>query len=195
MKKRTLSRRPFPRGRGATLALATVVAGLAVSLTGCSLMSGNPGADGKVYIAYSWAVGPISFATDDPAFTGLSYIINGAYRLSTPGTYNFAYLAWDNSTWQGYYTLTANRGQPGGFMADGADGADKYYELLCLSTGATLYTWSSAKSARGEAGAAATAAAAAMAAEAARAAGRGVARAGSPSAESEHGTLGALGRQ
>lgn len=117
------------------LAVAAALAG------GCGLVMGQDGQPGKAYIAYTWVSGPITFATEDPAFAGQSLIYNGEYRETTPGTYEFAYVAWDDSVWEGSYTIYVDPGQPGELFRDGADGEDLYFELSCLSFGATLYVW------------------------------------------------------
>jgi len=138
-----------------SILLPVIIAMLIIFTAGCG-QDGLPGADGEdgsAYIAYSWAVGPITFYTEDPAFTGLSYIVNGEYLLTVPGTYYFEYIAWDDSYWVGTYTIYINEGEPGSpgelgtlFQdgangADGADGEDIYFELACYSTGPTLWEW------------------------------------------------------
>jgi hypothetical protein len=106
------------------------------------MFMGEDGKDGDSFIAYSWAVGPILFYTEDPAFAGQSYISNGAYKSATPGTYYFEYIAWDDSYWYGDYTIYVDEGTEGGFLMDGFDGEDIYFELACYSTGPKLYKWS-----------------------------------------------------
>ncbi len=66
-------------------------------LTSCSIFIGENGVNGKAYIAYSWVSGPISFYTDDPAFENQTYITNGVYNNTSPGTYYFEYISWDDS--------------------------------------------------------------------------------------------------
>ncbi len=129
------------RARRAIVIIA--VAFIAAALTGC----GQPGADGDAYIAYSWAVGPITIATNDPAFAGASYIYNGEFRRTSPGVYDFEYVAWDNSEWWGWYEIYVNPGEDGGAFGAGDDGADLYFELLCLSTGPSFYVWEDLSSA------------------------------------------------
>ena len=109
---------------------------------GCSMFMGQDGEDGDVYIAYSWVVGPFTWWTNDPALAGEIYIINGRYYPALPGTYDFQYQSWDGSVWEGSYTIYVDEGKPGMFFTDGADGEDLYFELLCLSTGPSLYVWS-----------------------------------------------------
>ena len=69
---------------------------------------GMDGQDGDAYIAVSWATGPLYFVTDEPNFTNIFF--NGSYYLTQPGTYSFAYEAWDYSQWVGNYTLYINEG-------------------------------------------------------------------------------------
>ncbi len=115
------------------LALAVFVA----AVTGC----GRPGADGDAYIAYSWVVGPITIATNDPAFAGASYIYNGEFLRTSPGVYDFEYVAWDDSYWAGWYEIYVNPGEDGGIFSPGEDGTDLYFELACYSTGPSFYVW------------------------------------------------------
>jgi hypothetical protein len=122
-------------------------------ITGCG-RNGNRGRDGspgKVYIAYSWAVDPFYYQTNDPGIPS-NYLYNNHFYRTSPGTYNGRYISWDGSQWTFSYYLTANQGEPGkdgekgGFPfqngadgSDGRDGADRYYKLCCYSTGFTLY--------------------------------------------------------
>jgi hypothetical protein len=112
--------------------LLPAAAGLIIlSLFGCTLFAGS---DGDAYIAYSWAVGPITFYTEDPSFG--STIYNGQYENATVGSWYFEYSAWDGSGWYGVYTVYVN---DGGFLVDGED---IYFELACYSTGPSFYEWS-----------------------------------------------------
>ena len=58
------------------------------ALTATLLASCLPfvGSDGSAYIAYSWAVDPITFYTEDPAFADNAYIYNGVYEDAQVGT-------------------------------------------------------------------------------------------------------------
>ena len=109
----------------------------AAALTGC----GQPGADGEAYTAYSWVYGPITIATNDPAFAGLSTVYNGEFRKTSPGVYDFEYIAWDDSYWWGWYEIYVNPGEDGGLFGPGEDGTDLYFEVVCLSTGPSFYVW------------------------------------------------------
>jgi hypothetical protein len=129
-----------PRARSAVVALTGLLGMLLTAgLTGC----GADGEDGKGYIAYTWAVGPISFYTEDPAFAGQSTIYNGEFRESRPGTWYFEYLSWDDSYWYGTYEIYINEGESGGLFSSGDDGADLYFELACYSFGPSFYVWDS----------------------------------------------------
>ncbi|MFP4432680.1 MAG: hypothetical protein ACLFPV_15625 [Spirochaetaceae bacterium] len=134
MKSRTGTRR-------GTIILAALI--IAAAVVGC----GQPGADGDAYIAYSWAVGPITIDTNDPAFAGASYIYNGEFRQTSPGVYDFEYTAWDDSEWWGWYEIYVNSGEDGKPFGAGEDGTDLYFELLCLSTGPSFYIWEDLSSA------------------------------------------------
>lgn len=114
---------------------------LILMLAGCSLLLGTDGQNGDAFICYSWVVGPIDFSTSDPAFAGLTYISNGTYRRATPGTYHFEYIAWDDSYWSGNYTIYIEEGTSAGFLFDGVDGDDLYFELACYSFGPDFYVW------------------------------------------------------
>jgi hypothetical protein len=118
--------------------LLLLTAGVFVS---CDSFMGEDGKDGQAFIAYSWAVGPIMFYTEDPAFEDREYISNGVYEETEPGTYYFEYIAWDDSYWYGEYTIYINEGTAGGFLTDGIDGEDIYFELACYSFGPSFYEW------------------------------------------------------
>lgn len=107
----------------------------------CDLFMGQDGQDGEAYIAYSWVVGPILFRTNDPAFGDDEYIVNGQYRTVVPGTYQYEYIAWDDSYWWGEYTVYIEEGEPGLLFYDGFDGEDLYFELACYSFGPSFYVW------------------------------------------------------
>lgn len=120
---------------------ALLITAAAAFSTSCDVFMGEDGQDGDAFIAYSWAVGPIAFYTEDPAFAGQSYISNGVYKSATAGTYYFEYIAWDDSYWYGEYTVYVDEGTEGGFLTDGFDGEDIYFELACYSTGPSFYEW------------------------------------------------------
>ena len=62
--------------------------------------------------------------------------------MTTPGTYYFDYIAWNDSYWYGNYTIYVEEGTSGGLLFDGADGDDLYFELACYSFGPDFYVWS-----------------------------------------------------
>lgn len=125
------------RRRGQLLIAVTGLFGFALFLAGC----GEPGDDGEAYIAYSWAVGPITFYTEDPAFSGDANIYNGEYKKTRPGTHYFEYVAWDGSSWYGEYEIYREEGEDGSLFSDGEDGEDLYFELACYSFGPSFYVW------------------------------------------------------
>jgi hypothetical protein len=93
------------------------------------------GIDGEAYIAYSWAVDPIVFYTEDPAFAGKDFISNGVYENAHVGTWYFEYIAWDASYWYGTYEIYVDEGGPL------YHGEDVYFELACYSFGPSFYAW------------------------------------------------------
>lgn len=116
-----------------------IVFGLLIMLafTACT---GEDGADGDVYIAYSWIGGLDDLYTEDPAFPPYSTVYNGVYKQTRPGTFYFEYVHSyaPYTLWYGTYTLKADAGEDGGFMKDGDDGIDLYYELYLWSDGPEL---------------------------------------------------------
>lgn len=88
---------------------------LAVIMTSAavSLLTGCKGPDGNVYIALDWVNTPASIAAADPS---IPYrVFQGAYYQTLPGTYYVEYShASPVTTFHYlYYSLTANKGQPG----------------------------------------------------------------------------------
>jgi hypothetical protein len=136
-----------------TLLLAIVCTAL-LMLNACSLLTGKDGEDGedgKAYISYKWMYDPFYYSTNDPGIPS-NLVVSGHYYLTQPGTRQFAYQAWDGSVWSGAYTTYVNKGTQGtkgGFLTDGVDGvdgSDLYFQLLCLSIGASFYPWDYAHS-------------------------------------------------
>ena len=134
------------------LIIATLTILMIFGCKGKDGITGADGEDGTSYIAISWVSGPLYYADDNPATPSTFW--NGTYYESNPGTYSYAYEAWDGSVWVGYYTITVNEGEPGEegeegdmFWQDGADGEngadgeDICFELSCLSIGSSLYAW------------------------------------------------------
>lgn len=151
------------------LGLLAILALSTASFCGCYLVvgrdgrdgrDGEDGADGKAFIAYSWLFGPFYYWSDDPGIPS-DTILNGEYYETEPGNYEFGYIAWDDSVWEGEYTIYINEGEEGGpgepgepgrlFRdgedgqdgEDGEDGADIYFEVSCYSIGAAIYEWDS----------------------------------------------------
>ena len=96
-------------------------------LIGC----GKDGADGKAFISFTWSTLP-EYYTDDNSSTP-STIYKNTYYKSPAGTFNFEYAIFDNGgtlwLYWGTYRLTVNEGEPGGFLTNGSDGADKYFDM------------------------------------------------------------------
>jgi len=113
-------------------------------------IDGMDGEDGDSYVAF-WFITPLIYATDDPNIP--SIIFNTTYYKTYPGTYSFAYEAWDGSVWALNYTIVLDEGDPGEkgedgelFWQDGEDGADgDDGNNLCVdiglwSTGPDIYS-------------------------------------------------------
>lgn len=137
-----MARRPTSHHHGRQGRILVTVTGL-LGLTLPFLLGscGQPGDDGTAYIAYSWSVGPITFYTEDPAFSNDEYIYNGEYKKTRPGSHYFEYVAWDGSSWYGEYEIYFDQGEVATLFGDGADGEDLYFELACYSFGPSFYVW------------------------------------------------------
>jgi hypothetical protein len=105
----------------------------AVILTSAAvfLLSGCKGPDGNVYIALDWVNTPTSIAASDPSIP--SRVFQGAHYQTLPGTYYVEYT--HPSYLPGYYrylyySLTANKGQPGFQPGDDARFTVWLYETM-----------------------------------------------------------------
>jgi len=113
---------------------------------------GKPGEDGAVFLSindsnYADELA-LSYWDDNPAIpVGASW---GTYYISDPGSYNYEYdvaffnsysKQWFESTVTGSYKLTANQGDEGTMFKNGADGADKYYDLYCNTVDPYIEHW------------------------------------------------------
>lgn len=120
--------------------MKNVITMLVILLMSVTLMScmGEKGADGDVYLKYSWNSSNLESYGDN---TGLSYI-SASYQHVNAGTYYFDYYCWGGSTLYnvyGNFTLVANEGKPGGVLWEkGADGYNRNYTLTLGSTRASL---------------------------------------------------------
>ena len=97
-----------------------------IMLTNC----GKDGKDGDVYISVVKDFNVFNYSDNNPD-TPLDPSPNRYYKTS-PGTYTFSYdysVSGNTYSYTGEYILEANKGEEGGFLHDGKDGADKYYEL------------------------------------------------------------------
>ena len=101
---------------------------------------GQDGQDGDVFIRFDWDWYVDAFEDDNPATP--SSISKNVDYLTEPGKYTFTFWCsdfYDEWTWEGTYTLTANEGETASLFADGADGEDKYFLLNMEGlTGASL---------------------------------------------------------
>lgn len=112
--------------------------GLIIILVLLFAISCEMGKEGETFLAYSWASKPLYFYDENPSTPSL--VTNGEYFRTNEGRYYFEYIAWDNSGWWAYYTITA---KPGELFSDGAP---TYFEITLYSSGPSLYTWSTPRS-------------------------------------------------
>ncbi len=101
---------------------------------------GQDGQDGDVFIRFDWDWYVDAFEDNNPDTP--SSISKNVDYLTEPGKYTFTFWCsdfYDEWTWEGTYTLTANEGETASLFADGADGEDKYFLLNMEGlTGASL---------------------------------------------------------
>lgn len=103
------------------------------------------GEDGKAYISFTWEVidsnyKVTSYSDDNPNTPVGNQLNENEFYETLPGTYNFEYKVLSNGelySYSGKYTITVNKGEPGGIASNGADGEDIYYIL-------SLKVWHSA---------------------------------------------------
>lgn len=119
------------------LLLLTLLLSTFMSISGC----GKDGIDGKAYISITWLFDPLYYWDDNPS-TPIQ-VVNGRSYLTSEGRYNFSYTAWDGSVWTGWYSISINRGERGGFLKRGEDGLDRNFELACYSIGPSIFEKSS----------------------------------------------------
>ena len=118
-------------------------------ILGCKGQDGMDGMDGDSFVAF-WFITPLSYATDDPNIPSIIY--SQTYYQTYPGTYSFAYEAWDGSVWTFNYTISIDEGEPGEkgepgdlFWQDGQDGQDGEdgnnlcFDIGLWSTGPDVY--------------------------------------------------------
>ena len=105
-------------------------------ISGC----GKDGADGRAYIAFDWDW-YVDWYQDDNGSLGDIYA-NTNYETS-PGTFNYEYGCSDGSgnSWgfYGTYTITINEGEEGSLIADGASGADNYFQFNLYGDGTDFW--------------------------------------------------------
>ena len=104
----------------------------AVILTSAAvfLLSGCKGPDGNVYIALDWVNTPNSIAASDPSIP--SRVFQGVYYQTLPGTYyvEYSHASYFPNYRYLYYSLTANKGQPGFQPGDDARFTVWMYETV-----------------------------------------------------------------
>ena len=106
-----------------------------IGLIGCS-------ADGSAYQKYWWTGSLQRIYDENPSTPATIY--NNVNFPTESGTFYMEYTAWDNSSWWLYYTISINKGDS---ML--ANEADKYFEILLLSTGPAIYVTEKALSISG----------------------------------------------
>jgi hypothetical protein len=142
--------------RSRILFLGVLVICGAIALSACGV-AGNPGASGLgVWVEYSES--DEIYAISAPALpSAFSYgrmwygspTTSTTYYVQDVGTTSYWYqLRWYSATsgyhysttWYGTMTIEREPGMPGGLLANGADGADRYYDWVLGWSGSTL-TW------------------------------------------------------
>jgi len=104
-------------------------------LTNCT---GEDGEDGNVYLSineYTNSTITKYWDDNDDIPYGLDY---GTYYSVNEGIFNYSYTvrAEENGytsekLFEGTYTITREKGEDGGFMSDGDDALDSYYDFYC----------------------------------------------------------------
>lgn len=97
-------------------------------------VSGDPG---HCYFSLDWEYynedyGVYYYEDNNPDVPESELIEPGLYYDCYPGTYDYYYESEDRDfvyTYEGFYTLVQNPGTPGGFLHDGMDGTDTYFDL------------------------------------------------------------------
>ena len=106
---------------------------LGAMATSCGV-SGDPG---HCYFSLDWEYynedyGVYYYEDNNPDVPESEFIEPGLYYDCYPGTYDYYYESEDRDyvyTYEGFYTLVQNPGTPGGFLHDGMDGTDTYFDL------------------------------------------------------------------
>jgi len=107
-------------------------------LTSC----GKDGKDGDVYLKITLHYPVDSYWDNNPS---IPYGFNQyTFYHCSPGTYSYEYSWYDSYgyewIWYGTYELVVDKGEKGGFLVDGEDGNDKYYNFHCYSSGPFIDT-------------------------------------------------------
>ncbi len=113
--------------------LVMVVAVFSLLMGSC----GVPGDPGHCYFSLEWEYynedyGVTYYEDDNPDTPESEQIEPGFYYECYPGRYNYYYEAQDPDyfyNYTGFYILEQNMGTSGGFLHDGKDGVDFYFDL------------------------------------------------------------------
>jgi hypothetical protein len=97
---------------------------------------GEDGTDGDAFLAYNWVYTPLYVADTIPDLPDIVYAGKN-YNVS-PGTYSCVYTAWDGSSYSGTITIYIDEGEEGGWIRDGDDGDDNFFELFFYATGPAI---------------------------------------------------------
>lgn len=118
---------------------STVYLGIVLIALLCIGCMGKDGSPGKTYLKVQ-LYNCSRYWDNNP---GIPYGFSEyTFYFCTAGSYSFEYDTYDGWEWTGTYALAAEPGEPGQFMGNGKDGADRYYTLQCRSSGPsfTYYT-------------------------------------------------------
>jgi hypothetical protein len=104
-----------------------------IILSSCGV-AGDPG---YCFFSLDWEYyddeyGVYYYEDNNPDIPESESIVAGQYYESYPGAYEYYYESEDYTfvyTFTGFYNLVQNPGTPGGFLHDGLDGADTFFDL------------------------------------------------------------------
>lgn len=101
---------------------------------------GKGGQNGFAYIAFDWDWYVDAYEDNNSATPSNFY--NFTDYETTQGSYTYTYWCsdyYDFWYWEGTYTITINEGESGGFMTDGNDGEDNYFQFDLWGSGPDFY--------------------------------------------------------
>jgi len=106
-------------------------------LTSC----GRDGRDGRAYLSFSWDVYVDEYSDDNYSIPVV--IEELTYYDTEPGTYSYEYYCSDGigNYWgyEGTYTITIFWGEEGGFIRDGDDAPDSFYDFDLTGDGSSFH--------------------------------------------------------